>query len=99
MIHFNLHGGFYRKSTSIHNALVFDPNPLSHPLLKMDKAFQHAALVFNHHLWHYTDISLGEKEPEVHLPKMIALLLVASPLLVDEIYCQVIKQMTECSNQ
>ena len=84
---------------SIHKALVFEPHPLSHPLLKMDRTFHSAALLFNQHLWNYTDSSLGSKDPESHLPKMIALLLIDPPLLVDELYCQVVKQMTECSNQ
>ena len=65
----------------------------------MDPSFHHAAIVFNKHLWEYTDPKEKGARFEPCLQHMIALLLVSPPVVVDEFYCQTLKQMTKCETQ
>lgn len=97
--HFNLAQGLFRSNQSIEEAVSFMPTPLSRPLLCMNSSFHHAAIVFNKHLWEYTDSKDKEVELEYGLQQMIALLLVSPPPIVDEVYCQTLKQMTKCESQ
>ena len=65
----------------------------------MDSSFHHAALVFNKHLWEYTNPKGKGTDLVYGLQQMIALLLVSPPPIVDEAYCQTLKQMTKCETQ
>ena len=90
------HGLFSFTRISIHDLITFSDKPLQYPLCKIHHSLVIEALEFNKYLWEYTDLHRLVKDRFVSINNLLYLLLRSPTPLVDEYYCQVIKQMTGC---
>ena len=91
------HGFFSFTKIPIQELLTFSSTPLQYPLCKIHRTFFSEALEFNHFLWDYTDLHRLVKNRFASLRNIIFRILVSPLSLVDEYYCQVMKQMTGCT--
>ena len=95
--HFQQRQGFFSfTKTPIQNLLTFSSTPLQYPLTKIHRILFLDAFEFNKRLWEYTDLHRFVNDRFASLKRMLFLLLLSPSSLVDEYYCQVIKQMTAC---
>ena len=90
------HGFFSFTKIPIQKLLTFSSTPLQYPLTKLNCILSLDAFDFNKYLWEYTDLHRILNDRFASLKKILLLLLISPPTLVDEYYCQVIKQMTAC---
>ena len=97
--HFNLSRGWLHSKLDVRQALSFSEAPLEQPLLNVESKFTHMALMLNEFIWSYTKPNPREPCPQKYIQQLIALLMMSPPILVDECYCQTLKQMTGCNTQ
>lgn len=97
--HFNLYRGWLHSKLDVHQALSFSKEPLQQPLLNVESKYTHMALMINEFIWSYTKPDPRETCPQKFIQQLIALLMMSPPILLDECYCQTLKQMTGCDTQ
>ena len=97
--HFNLSRGWFRSSCPLRQALAFSEDRLERPLLQMETNYTYQALIINKLIWLYTKHDPLVASPEIYIQQLISLLLLSPPILIDECYCQTMKQMTSCNTQ
>lgn len=92
-------GFFSFRKTPIDELLSFSNKPINYPLRRMSYSYSSIAITFNQDIWDYTDVSRFVENRNSCLRHLIFILIASPPPLVDEYYCQVIKQMTKCPTQ
>lgn len=97
--HFNLSRGWLHSKLDVRQALSFSEERLQQPLLNVESKFTHMALMINEFIWSYTKPKRGETSPQKYIQQLIALIMMSPPILLDECYCQTLKQMTGCNTQ
>ena len=97
--HFHLSRGWLHSKLDVRQALSFSDAPLEQPLLNIESKFVHMALMLNEFIWSYTKPNPRETCPQKYIQQLIALLMLSPPILLDECYCQTLKQMTGCNTQ
>lgn len=97
--YFNRKHGWLQREESIESLLSHSSELLKYPLLKMDSQLGRCALIINKEIHDYTEGKRNRNESAECIRRMIALLLLSPVVLVDECYCQLIKQMTKCHTQ
>lgn len=91
--HYDRKKGFFRKY-SLESLLSYDPNELTQPLLLMESNLSHIALKINHFIHLYLKTQKND-----YIQKIIAYCLVSPVILIDECYCQLLKQLSRCNLQ
>ena len=97
--HFNRGNGWLSREEPIDSLLAYSEDTLSRPLLKMDKSYNRTALLLNKEIQSVTQGKRGNEGDDECIQRIIALLLLSPKVLIDECYCQLMKQMTKCHTQ
>lgn len=91
--HYDRRKGLFRKH-SLESLLSYNPDELTQPLLLMKSDLSHIALRINHLIHLYLKTHKNE-----YIQKIIAYCLISPAILIDECYCQLVKQLSRCNLQ